>query len=93
MRHLVLTPLDGMPDAVELARAQGEALSMQRVKGCVDLWCYESNNLAIKGIAKCYERNNDGKTGHIIPVLTEHKTVLDACGIDETGEVTFWRWI
>ena len=39
----------------------------------------ESNNLAIKGIAKYYERNNEGKTGHIITVLTEHKAVLDAC--------------
>jgi cysteine desulfurase len=39
----------------------------------------ESNNLAIKGVAKYYERNNEGKTGHIITVLTEHKAVLDAC--------------
>ena len=51
----------------------------------------ESNNLAIKGIAKYYERNNDGKTGHIITVLTEHKAVLDACKalMRDGWEVTF----
>ena len=67
-------------DAVELARDQVGSLINATGKEIV--WtsgATESNNLAIKGIAKYYERNNDGKTGHIITVLTEHKAVLDAC--------------
>jgi len=35
----------------------------------------ESNNLAIKGVAKFY----GSKKNHIITVLSEHKCVLDAC--------------
>ncbi|MCF8462722.1 MAG: IscS subfamily cysteine desulfurase [Rickettsiaceae bacterium] len=35
----------------------------------------ESNNLAIKGIAKFYEKNRN----HIITLGTEHKCVLDTC--------------
>ncbi|MCC8416060.1 MAG: IscS subfamily cysteine desulfurase [Rickettsia endosymbiont of Gnoriste bilineata] len=35
----------------------------------------ESNNLAIKGIAKFYGSNKN----HIITVISEHKCVLDAC--------------
>ena len=67
-------------DAVELARDQVGSLINATGKEIV--WtsgATESNNLAIKGIAKYYERNNEGKTGHIITVLTEHKAVLDAC--------------
>ena len=67
-------------DAVELARDQVGALINATGKEIV--WtsgATESNNLAIKGVAKYYERNNEGKTGHIITVLTEHKAVLDAC--------------
>lgn len=67
-------------DAVELARDQVGSLINATGKEIV--WtsgATESNNLAIKGIAKYYERNNDGKTGHIITVLTEHKAVVDAC--------------
>ncbi len=66
-------------DAVELARDQVGSLINATGKEIV--WtsgATESNNLAIKGIAKYYERNA-GKTGHIITVLTEHKAVLDAC--------------
>ncbi len=67
-------------DAVELARDQ--VGSLINATGKEVIWtsgATESNNLAIKGVAKYYERNNDGKTGHIITVLTEHKAVLDAC--------------
>ena len=67
-------------DAVELARDQVGSLINATGKEIV--WtsgATESNNLAIKGIAKYYERNNEGKTGHIITVLTEHKAVVDAC--------------
>ena len=67
-------------DAVELARDQVGSLINATGKEIV--WtsgATESNNLAIKGIAKYYERNNEGKAGHIITVLTEHKAVLDAC--------------
>ena len=67
-------------DAVELARDQVGSLINATGKEIV--WtsgATESNNLAIKGIAKYYERNNEGKAGHIITVLTEHKAVIDAC--------------
>lgn len=79
-------------DAVELARDQVGSLINATGKEIV--WtsgATESNNLAIKGIAKYYERNNEGKTGHIITVLTEHKAVLDACKalIRDGWDVTF----
>lgn len=49
----------------------------------------ESNNMAIKGIAKFYS----GKKKHIITTQTEHKCVLDSCRILETTvdgfEVTY----
>jgi cysteine desulfurase len=79
-------------DAVELARDQVGSLINATGKEVV--WtsgATESNNLAIKGIAKYYERNNEGKTGHIITVLTEHKAVVDACKalMRDGWEVTF----
>jgi cysteine desulfurase len=78
-------------DAVELARDQVGSLINATGKEIV--WtsgATESNNLAIKGIAKYYERNT-GKPGHIITVLTEHKAVLDACKalMRDGWEVTF----
>ncbi len=47
----------------------------------------ESNNLAIKGIA----RANKDKGNHIITALTEHKAVLDACrSLEEEGfDITY----
>jgi cysteine desulfurase len=79
-------------DAVELARDQVGSLINGTGKEIV--WtsgATESNNLAIKGIAKYYERNNEGKTGHIVTVLTEHKAVLDACKalMRDGWEITF----
>ena len=42
----------------------------------------ESNNLAIKGVAKFY----GNKKNHIITVVSEHKCVLDACRhLEEEG--------
>ncbi|GAA6030543.1 hypothetical protein JCM8097_006197 [Rhodosporidiobolus ruineniae] len=47
----------------------------------------ESNNMAIKGIARFYK----GKKRHIITTQTEHKCVLDSCRVlqDEGFEVTY----
>ncbi|GAA5934099.1 cysteine desulfurase [Sporobolomyces koalae] len=47
----------------------------------------ESNNMAIKGIARFYK----GKKKHIITTQTEHKCVLDSCRVlqDEGFEVTY----
>ena len=47
----------------------------------------ESNNLAIKGIAKFY----GNKKNHIITVVSEHKCVLDACRhLEQEGiEITY----
>jgi cysteine desulfurase len=47
----------------------------------------ESNNLAIKGLAKFYK----DKRNHIITLVTEHKCVLDACRhIEQEGlDVTY----
>jgi cysteine desulfurase len=38
----------------------------------------ESNNMAIKGIARFYKAGNE-KRNHIITLQTEHKCVLDSC--------------
>jgi cysteine desulfurase len=47
----------------------------------------ESNNIAIKGVAKFYGQ----KKNHIITTQTEHKCVLDSCRYleDEGFEVTY----
>ncbi|GAA6052576.1 hypothetical protein JCM3770_003251 [Rhodotorula araucariae] len=47
----------------------------------------ESNNMAIKGIARFYK----GKKKHIITTQTEHKCVLDSCRVlqDEGFDVTY----
>jgi cysteine desulfurase len=39
----------------------------------------ESNNMAIKGVARFYGKSSDGKKKHIITTQTEHKCVLDSC--------------
>ena len=77
--------------AVEHARVQIASLIRGSEKEIVfTSGATESNNLAIKGVAKYFERNK-GKTGHIITVLTEHKAVLDSChALERDGwEVTF----
>ncbi|MEC7987022.1 MAG: IscS subfamily cysteine desulfurase [Myxococcota bacterium] len=66
-------------EGVETAREQIASLIGSTAKEIVfTSGATESNNLAIKGIAKYYERNK-GKVGHIITPLTEHKAVLDSC--------------
>lgn len=75
-------------EAVEIAREQVAALIGGDAKEIViTSGATESNNLAIKGIAKFYE--NRGK--HIITVATEHKAVLDSChALEEEGwDVTY----
>ena len=63
-------------EAVEIAREQVANLIGGNAKEIViTSGATESNNLAIKGIARFYE--NRGK--HIITVATEHKAVLDSC--------------
>ena len=66
-------------DAVEKAREQiGSLINCSGKEIVITSGATESNNLAIKGAAKYYQRNFN-KTGHIITVLTEHKAVLDSC--------------
>jgi cysteine desulfurase len=47
----------------------------------------ESNNLAIKGVARFYKKNKN----HIITTQTEHKCVLDSCRVlqEEGFDVTY----
>ena len=78
-------------DGVEDARQQVADLINASAKEIV--WtsgATESNNLAIKGACKYYERNK-GQPGHIITPLTEHKAVLDSChALERDGwEVTY----
>ncbi len=62
--------------AVELARTQvATLLNCDSTEIIFTSGATESNNLAIKGLAKFY----GDKKNHIITVITEHKCVLDAC--------------
>jgi cysteine desulfurase len=75
-------------EAVEVAREQVGALIGASPKEII--WtsgATESNNLAIKGVARFYESR--GK--HIVTVTTEHKAVLDSChALERDGwEVTY----
>ncbi len=75
-------------EAIEIGREQiadllgGDAKEIVFTSGAT-----ESDNLAIKGVAKFYE--NKGK--HIITATTEHKAVLDSChALEAEGwEVTY----
>jgi cysteine desulfurase len=75
-------------EAVEIAREQiadllgGDAKEIVFTSGAT-----ESDNLAVKGVAKFYE----SKGKHIITCATEHKAILDSChALESEGwEVTY----
>ena len=85
-------------EAVEHAREQVAALIGGDAKEVVfTSGATESDNLAIKGVAKFYE----SKGKHIITCATEHKAILDSChaleaegwevtylGVDEEGVIS-----
>ena len=63
-------------EACELARTQVADLIGADPKEIIfTSGATESNNLALKGIAKFY----GGKKNHIITLITEHKCILDSC--------------
>lgn len=75
-------------DAVEDARQEIADLINASAKEIVfTSGATESNNLAIKGAARYYEK----KGKHVVTVLTEHKAVLDSChALEREGwEVTY----
>jgi cysteine desulfurase len=75
-------------DAVENAREQIARLIKANAKEIIfTSGATESNNLAIKGVARFYK----DKRNHIITCVTEHKCVLDTCRhLEQEGfEVTY----
>ena len=75
-------------EGVELAREQIGALIGASSKEIVfTSGATESDNMAIKGVAKFYE----SKGKHLITVVTEHKAILDSChALEREGwEVTY----
>jgi len=51
----------------------------------------ESNNLAIKGVARFYSKSKTQPKKHVVTTVTEHKCVLDSCrALEQEGfEVTY----
>lgn len=76
--------------AMEMARQQVASLINADPKDIIfTSGATESNNIAIKGVAKFY--GHTGKKRHIITLQTEHKAVLDSCrALEEEGyKVTY----
>lgn len=74
--------------AVELAREQvAKSIGADPKEVIFTSGATESNNLAIKGVARFYKNRGN----HIVTVSTEHKCVLDSCRHLETEgfEVTY----
>ncbi|GMI32101.1 hypothetical protein TeGR_g4818 [Tetraparma gracilis] len=66
--------------AVELARGQvGRLIGADAKEVTFTSGATESNNMAIKGVARFYKKRKD----HIITTQTEHKCVLDSCRVLE----------
>jgi len=76
-------------EAVETARGQAASLIGGQTKEIIfTSGATESNNLALKGVARFYK----DKKNHIITTVTEHKCVLDTCRHleqEEGFEVTY----
>ena len=75
-------------EAVEKARAQIAGIINANPKEVIfTSGATESNNLALKGVAKFYK----DKKNHIITCVTEHKCVLDTCRhLEQEGfEITY----
>ena len=75
-------------EAVEAARSEvGSIIGADPKEIVFTSGATESNNLAIKGVARFYE----DRKRHIITVQTEHKCVIDSCrALEQEGfEVTY----
>lgn len=75
-------------DAVEIARGQVASLIGATTKEIIfTSGATESNNLAIKGVARFY----GDKRNHIITCVTEHKCVLETCRVlqQDGFEITY----
>ena len=75
-------------DAVEIARGQVASLIGATTKEVIfTSGATESNNLAIKGVARFY----GDKRNHIITCVTEHKCVLETCRVlqQDGFEITY----
>lgn len=75
-------------DAVEIARGQVASLIGATAKEVIfTSGATESNNLAIKGVARFY----GDKRNHIITCVTEHKCVLETCRVlqQDGFEITY----
>ncbi|MFQ5958306.1 MAG: aminotransferase class V-fold PLP-dependent enzyme, partial [Alphaproteobacteria bacterium] len=67
-------------EAVEKARAEIAALIGADAREVIfTSGATESNNLALKGVARFYADKYKGKRNHIVTLATEHKCVIETC--------------